>query len=116
MSATTLRADLVILVGAFLGLALMLNALRQWATPASRCSLHSLDTLAVVARLLLGVSLLLLALFELAGRTLWANARIAPAWGAPAGVTILIVLLASALVAGTLGLLRRHHHQHRLHA
>lgn len=112
MPATTLRADLVILVGAFLSLALMLNALRQWASPALRHSPHPLDAL---ARLALGTSLLLLALFLLAGRTLWADSRAAPAWAVPAGVAIPLVLLASALVAGTFALLR--HRQHtRLHA
>ena len=118
MPATPLRADLVVLVGAFLGIAFLVTALRQWASPAyGRRSLHPLDTF---ARLLLGASLLLLALFMLAGRTLWADTRVAPVWAAPVGIAILLVLLASALVAGTFALLRssrqhQHQHQHQHH-
>jgi len=94
---TPLRTYLVILVGFVLGAALVLNALRQ------RSSLHPLDTL---ARLLLGASLLLLALFEMAGRTVWADTHVAPAWAAPAGVAILLILLVSGLMAGAFALHR----------
>lgn len=116
MPATTVRADLVILAGAFLGVSLLVTTLHQRASATPRHALHPLDTL---AHLLLGASLLLLALFELAEHTLWANARVVPAWAGPAGATILLFLLASAGVAGTFALLRRSHlrpHQHHRRA
>jgi hypothetical protein len=73
--------------------------------------LHPLD---VGARLVLGTSLMLLALFLLAGRTVWATGAgdtpAVPGWAVPLGVVIEGSCAVAALAAGGFWLARRRRH------
>ncbi len=102
------RTYLVILAGILLGGALVVSTLRLLRRPVAAASASRLHPIDLVARLTLGTSLILLALFLLAGRTVWARtADAAPGWAAPFGLVLLIACLASGAVAGVFLALRR---------
>lgn len=93
------REYLVVLAGVGILAALMVSTIQQvhrgQRLPLGSVRLHPIEAL---ARLALGAGLVLLALFLLAGRTVWADeaAVTPPAWAASTG----LVLLASVLLAG----------------
>jgi hypothetical protein len=104
------RAYLVILAGVLVGGALVGSTLRLPRPPvasdavAAASRLHPLD---LIARLTLGISLVLLALFLLAGRTFWAGTgEASPAWAATVGLALLIACLASGAIAAVFLALR----------
>lgn len=107
---TALREYLVIVFGMIIGASLVASTVQQVRRgrrfPSASGRLHPIEAL---ARLLLGMCLILLALFLLAGRTLWAGAAssAAPAWAAPAGIVILAGVLLSGAVIGAFALTRR---------
>ncbi len=110
MAPSSAREYLVVLAGALIGVWLMISTVQQVRRgrhfPSASSRLHPIEAL---ARLVLGASLVLLALFLLVGRTVWADAAAstAPAWAAPTGLVILAGVLLSGAVVGAFALARR---------
>ena len=110
MPATTTRAYLVIGFGLLLGAALVWSALgglwRQvGASPSPRPWHVSMLISAQYARLVLGASVIGLALVLLAGQTLWTTQ--APAWASSVGLALLALCLGSGAIVGSLTLMLR---------
>jgi hypothetical protein len=110
MGSSSVRGYLVILAGLVIGASLIVSTVQQLRRgrrfPSASGRLHPIEAL---ARLVLGASLVLLAVFLLAGRTLWANgaASTAPAWASLAGLVILVGMLLSGGVVGVFAAARR---------
>jgi hypothetical protein len=110
MGSSAAREYLVTLAGVIIGVLLIISTTHQVRLgrrfPSASGRLHPVEAL---ARLVLGACLLLLALFLLAGRTLWSGAvsTAVPAWATPVGVAIFAGVLLSAVVAGAFALARR---------
>ena len=111
MPATTTRAYLVIGFGLLLGAALVGSALRGlWrqvgAAPSPGPWHVSLLVSAQYARLVLGASVIGLALFLWAGQTLWTTQAPA-AWASSVGLALLALCLGSGAIVGSLTLMLR---------
>jgi hypothetical protein len=110
MGSGSARALLVILAGLAIGAWLIVSTLYQMRLQAhyalAEGRLHPVEA---AARLALGVSLVLLAVFLLAARTLWADAAAsaAPAWAAPVGLVILAAVPLAGVVVGAFAAARR---------
>jgi uncharacterized integral membrane protein len=109
LTPTQLRAYLVIVVGVFISATLIVSTLRRVRVQSEGYiqapHLHRAEAL---GRLLLGVDLVLLALFVLAGRTLWVGLPLStlPGWALPTGVASLVACVLGGLVAGGCALAR----------
>lgn len=110
MASDPVRGYLVIVAGLAIGASLIASTVQQLRRRRRFPSMSGrLDSIEALARLVLGASLVLLAFFLLAGRTLWANGATptAPAWAAPAGLVILVGMLLSGAVVGMFVAARR---------
>lgn len=106
---TQVRPYIVILFGTLLGVSLIISTCRLLFASANVSGLRLGHRIEAFARLVLGVSLVLLALLLFLGQTLWHGngTSTAPAWAVPFGACTIGAFLLSAAVMGGVALARR---------